>query len=73
MYALRSLCLGILGSLETQQLEILGFLRWMHAVVREHVELRARLEVSIIVRADDACESILLYATRERRGKADVR
>ena len=53
MYALRSLCLGILGSLETQQLEILGFLRWMHAVVREHVELRARLEVSIIVRADD--------------------
>ena len=36
--------LGILGSLETQQLEILGFLRWMHAVVREHVELRARLD-----------------------------
>ena len=36
--------LGILGSLETQQLEILGFLRWMHAVVREHVELGARLD-----------------------------
>ena len=44
----------------------------MHAVVREHVELRARLEVSIIVRADDAYESILLYATRERRAKANV-
>ena len=34
---------GCLGSLETQQLELLGFLRWMHAVVREHVEHRASL------------------------------
>ena len=44
----------------------------MHAVVREHVELRARLEVSIIVRADDEYKSILLYATRKRRGQADL-
>ena len=36
--------LEIFGSLETKQLEIPGFLHWMHAVVREHVELRARLE-----------------------------
>ena len=35
---------GILGSCETKQLEILRFIRWMHAVVREHVELRARLD-----------------------------
>ena len=32
-----------IAMIETQQLEILGFLRWMHAVVREHGELRARL------------------------------
>ena len=43
----------------------------LETVIREHVELQARLEVSIIVRADDAYESILLYATRERRGKAN--
>ena len=50
--------LGMIGSLET--------------VIREHVDFRARLEVLIIMRADDAYKSILLYATRERRAKADL-
>ena len=44
MKAITRHSLGILGSLETQQLEILGFLLWMHVVAREHVELRARLD-----------------------------
>ena len=44
MKAINKHSLEIFGSLETKQLGILGFLRWMHAVVREHVELRARLD-----------------------------
>ena len=72
MYALRSLCLGILGSLETQQLEILGFLRWMHAVVREHVELRARLDPWKLASSYAPTTLKHLYDFRGFGGKADL-
>ena len=64
--------LEIFGSLETKQLEILGFLRWMHAVVREHVELRARLHPWKLASSYAPTTLKHLYDFRGCGGKADL-